>query len=520
MAGLSRLESRAPIFNLSSNTLISQQLSPHLLSVRNYLINSPPLLPLPPPISSITAHDIRSANMAFSSRFSFWEQKGSFDLVSFSYQHPQIKEENKPGSNSSETDGLCNRAQSVPALDPGRGLFRAKSPPVAPPESVAQVRSPSPPKVRTPVKLPEHLKSPETLSRVPERIKSPGPPPSPEPIINSGREQNGIVNKGVVNGTGSLNVNAKVTGTNQMDTTDDQGLTRKKVVKVVRRVVKKVLPTEEEAVTAVTTSNKAPEPAKLGPDPAKQASAPAPSSMFKTPKMPAFSFKHDVIKTEERDNISQGLTSLMGRGRTREARPRTIRKDERPEKVEPEDRNEKKEEKAEVETKEEQKEGKNTPKPEEVKLKSKSSVSLRKPEVKSSVVAEGSSSTPTSSKFAHSRPTSLPPVAGFIPVPKPSTLSPPPGFKPAPVPTSATKITSPTPTSNASVTPKSSTLSPPSGSTAAPKPSPLGTPVSSNAPCPKPGPTSPPAGITPIPKQPTVRKQEVLCQLLACVVNI
>lgn len=40
---------------------------------------SSPSSPPPPPalVSSITAHDSRSANMAFSSRFSFWEQKGS-----------------------------------------------------------------------------------------------------------------------------------------------------------------------------------------------------------------------------------------------------------------------------------------------------------------------------------------------------------------------------------------------------------------------------------------------------------
>lgn len=38
--------------------------------------SSPPSPP-PAPVSSITAHDSRWANMAFSSRFSFWEQKGS-----------------------------------------------------------------------------------------------------------------------------------------------------------------------------------------------------------------------------------------------------------------------------------------------------------------------------------------------------------------------------------------------------------------------------------------------------------
>lgn len=49
-----------------------------LVCFHHSLCPSTPSSPPPPAlVSSITAHDSRSANMAFSSRFSFWEQKGS-----------------------------------------------------------------------------------------------------------------------------------------------------------------------------------------------------------------------------------------------------------------------------------------------------------------------------------------------------------------------------------------------------------------------------------------------------------
>ncbi|XP_070685375.1 neurofilament heavy polypeptide-like [Pempheris klunzingeri] len=392
-----------------------------------------------------------------------------------------IKEENKPGAKGPEGDGLPSRAMSVPALDPGRGLFRAKSPPsVSSNESVARIRSPSPPKVRMPVKMPERFKSPEPPSKMAEQIvRSPHPPQaalSPEPVTNGEQAQNGLLDKSLANG------NAKLPSTNQMDTTDDQGLTRKKVVKVVRRVVRKVLPTELDEVTAQTQpSDKAPEAVKPAAEPAKAASAAAAAS--KAPSMVGFSFKHDVIKTEDKDDISRGLTNFMTRGRTREPRPR-IRKEERPEKMELEKTTERKEEKVESE---EQKEDKTTPRPQEVNHNATSSGPATQ-EVKSPVAALKPSSMAAqqsaagSSLSTHSKPSSVPTVAGFIPAPKHSPLSPPPGFIPAPRP-AATK---PSPVRPPSTTPgaqKSSSLSPPSRLVPAPKPSP---PIP-NHPCPGPG---------------------------------
>ncbi|KAM3842352.1 unconventional myosin-XVIIIa-like, partial [Diretmus argenteus] len=384
--------------------------------------------------------------MAFSSRFSFWEQK--------------VKEDNKPGAKSPDSDpaGLNSRAQSVPALDPGRGLFRAKSPPVgAPVEPAARVRSPSPPRVRRTVYVPERFKSPELPSRTPAPFKGPEPPQAPmslEPVMNGDSKQNGTVNRSALNGT----------ATGQPDVTDDQGMTRKKVVKVVRRVVRKVLPTDEEEAMTLTP-----------------APAPASASVPKGPKMSAFSFKHDTIKVEAKDDISLGLSSLMSRGRSRDPHPR-IRKSEPPEKAEPA-----------VEAKDEKKEGKDVPKAQEPKSLSPD----RKQEVKTPAVPVVRTTAPpetsTASKTVPFKPSSLPPVVGFIPAPKPSPMSPPPAFIPAPKPSPM----SPPPAFIPA--PKPSPMSPPPAFIPAPKPSPM-SPPPAFIPAPKPSPMSPPPAFIPAPK--------------------
>ncbi|XP_049911309.1 unconventional myosin-XVIIIa isoform X7 [Epinephelus moara] len=441
--------------------------------------------------------------MAFSSRFSFWEQK--------------IKEDNKPGIKSSDSEGLPSRAKSVPALDPGRGLFRATSPPsVSPTGTVGRVRSPSPPKVKTPVKVPERFKSPEPLSKMAEQFRGPEPPQaplSPEPIVNSEREQNGIMGKRVINGT--TNSDGKLSGNNQMDTSEDKGLTRKKVVKVVRRVVRKVMPTEEdEASVPSQPSDKAPQAAKPVAEPVKAVPAAtlAPAAVSKAP-MSGFSFKHDVIKTEDKDDISRGLSNLMVRGRTREPRPR-ISKDERAEKIELERKNEKKEEKVvePEEIKEEKKEDKATLKPQEAKPASSGPV---RQDVKSPAVAvkqAGSTASerlaPVPSRSTHSRPASLPQVVGFIPPPKSSPMSPPPGFIPAPRPTTAKKPTTTNPPSTTPAAQKSSSHPPPSRFIPTPKPSPLATPVSPDPPRPDPSPLSPPPGVIPIHQTAIIQEEE------------
>ena len=406
--------------------------------------------------------------------------------------------------------------------------------------------------------MPERFKSPEAPSKTTEILRSPEPPKaplSPKPVMNIEREQNGIVRKSVIN----CPANGNVTNGNQMDPTEDNGLTRKKVIKVIRRVVRKVVPTEEDEIAVPTQpSDRAPPAAKPAAEPVKA----APASMSKAPVMPAFSFKHDVIKTEEKDDISRGLTNLMVRGRTREPRPRIIR-DERPEKIiELEKQIEKKQEKAVVPEviKEEKKEDKTTPKPQEVDHKPTSSVTATH-DVKSPV-AVNSPSKAISSKSTHSRPLSMPPIVGFIPSPKPSPLSPPPGFVPAhrstsarkpsptnppsatkpsptnppsatkPSPTNPPSATKPSPTNPPSATKPSPTnppttqvaqkpasLSPPPRFSPAAKPSPVAAPVSKDHLRPSPGPQSPPQSLILI-QQTAVSQQEVHCPHFACLVKI
>nr|XP_046149903.1 unconventional myosin-XVIIIa-like isoform X5 [Oncorhynchus gorbuscha] len=382
--------------------------------------------------------------MAFSSRFSFWEQK-----VKEEVRPPGSKTSNQ-GSDS-DSGSMSIRSQSVPSLEPGRGLLCSISPEPAKTLPGVRVRSPSPPRVRRDVKVPERFKSPVPPIQMPaQRFRSPGPLRasmiSPEPVLNGNSKPNGSVNGSAVNGS-SANGSA-----NQPDLdNDDQSLTRKKVVKVVRRVVTKVLPAEEEYAPA-------PEPTKPAPEPPKLVLSQVLRSVPKVPKVPLFSFKHDTIKTEEKDNISAGLASLMVRGRTRD-RPRT-RKDGPPEK------------KQEEAVKREEKES-----PKLVDIKSSPKVGpVSKLEDKTPVLAVPAKVPPTASTLTLVPSKSAP--AGFIPASKPSSLSPPAGFIPPP---------------------KSASLSPPDGFVPAPKSAPL-CPPNGFVPAPKSTPLSPSAGFSPAPK--------------------
>ncbi|XP_043085214.1 unconventional myosin-XVIIIa-like isoform X7 [Puntigrus tetrazona] len=356
--------------------------------------------------------------MAFSSRFSFWEQK--------------IKEENKPipknSKDNSDSDGsLSSRSQSVPSLEPGRGLLRAKSPqPVQdePTEIQSQslfrrVKSPSPNRDKM------ATRKFSEVPKMPERFKSPEPPRSPlspEPFQNGESKINVTLN-------GSVKTTASAS---QPELTEDlQGGTRKKVVKVVRRVVRRVVPAEED--TATNPVAMSPEPSK----PALESLKPEPASVPKVVKMPVFSFKHDSIKKEERDDISVGLTSLMTRGRTREPRPR-IRKDEPPEKedVKAVEKSQKKEISGPAQDK-------------------------TVPNVEASQNPKQEPQTSASPAILTTPKSLVSPPAGFIPTPKPNPLSPPSGFVPTPKPLGF------------STTSKPSTLSPPAGFIPASKPSPV-----------------------------------------------
>ncbi|XP_068174348.1 unconventional myosin-XVIIIa isoform X2 [Antennarius striatus] len=423
--------------------------------------------------------------MAFSSRFSFWEQKESV-IQLFDLHGVVIKEENSPDSSSPDHNGVPSQAKSVPALDPGRGLFRTKSPSPYRSESAARVRSPSPPKIRSPVKVPERFKSPEP----PRELRSPGPTLSPEPVTKSVQQQNGTVGKSMVNGTTSGDFKHPDTSTNHTDTRDDQGLTRKKVVKVVRRVVRKVLPMEEDEVSP--PPDKAPEAAKPHAEPAKAA--------HKAQVMSSFSFKHDVIKTDDRDSISQGLTNFMSRGRTRDPRPR-IGKGEPSERRESEKKNETKVERIEPEEQD-----KTTLKPPEVHHQP-TSCGPALSDVKSPAGAMNSVNSAPTSRSTHSRPISLPTVVGFIPTPKPAQPPSSPGFISPPKQTTK----KPTPAKLPTATPvgkNSSSISPSSRFFKDQKPCRPATPVSPDASLNIPGSLSPhPEAIAP--KQAAVIQQEV-----------
>ncbi|XP_034540446.1 unconventional myosin-XVIIIa-like [Notolabrus celidotus] len=219
---------------------------------------------------------------------------------------------------------------------------------------------------------------------------------------------------------------------------EDQGA--KKVVRVVRRVVRRVVPsgTEETVRPAVSESTRA---------------TPAADSSLKTTK----------TGREDKDDISFGLTSLMGRSRTKEHRPRTRnqdRKEDTPEDVKQE------EEKGNVEEEEEE------------------------PTMSKSEEAAATSAPTTSPPKSNP----LTPPAGFIPAPKPDPLAPPAGFIPAP---------------------KQNLLSPPPGFLPARKPSPV--PPKQNPlarppgfiPVAKTDPLAPPAGFIPKPRQVPVKKPEV-----------
>lgn len=354
---------------------------------------------------------------------------------------------------------------------------------MSPAESTGRVRSPSPQKVKTPVKVPERFKSPESVLRTAAQFKCPGPsqaPLSPEPGFNREQGQYKTTCNSMSNGLS--NGNPSSTHAGPEGSVDDPGLIQKKVVKVVCHVVRKVLPTEDK------------EPAQTLPNVSEATLA------GKAPTMSGFSFKHDIIKTDNKDDFTRGLTNLMARGRTREPRPR-IHKDERAEKVKVE---KKVEESQKVELEEKEKE--NT----EIKPPQPSQHVHPNPTNSDPILKEVPSTSvdlpKTTSRFPPSRPLSLPSVVGFIPAPKPAPLTSRPGVKAVP-----TKVSISPPA------PKPS-LPPPSGLT--PDPDPLMTAVGTS-----PGPLSPSSGLLPVPSgllpvQPaSVSQEKVQWWHFACLLN-
>lgn len=145
----------------------------------------------------------------------------------------------------------------------------------------------------------------------PEPPKSPEPPPgrgkSPEPVLN-----------GAANGPEGPAAGTEAQGD------DGQGLSRRRVVRVVRKVVRKVLPGEDAGGAREPPRDvKSPEPV---PPPRKEEPAP-PAPPPPPPTVPAA-----PAKPEPKDEISAGLKTLMAKGKTKEHRPRLRPGDRREEK--------------------------------------------------------------------------------------------------------------------------------------------------------------------------------------------
>lgn len=161
----------------------------------------------------------------------------------------------------------------------------------------------------------ESPKDAASASPNPEPPKSPEPPPgqekSPEPVLN-GAAMNGLEGPA-----------AEAQGD------DGQGLSRRRVVRVVRKVVRKVLP-GEDAGSAKEPGRDA-KSAEPVPPPRKEetgrSAVPAPPTAPPPPAVPAA-----PAKPEPKDEISAGLKTLMAKGKTKEHRPRLRPGDKREEK--------------------------------------------------------------------------------------------------------------------------------------------------------------------------------------------
>ncbi|KAM9780792.1 unconventional myosin-XVIIIa-like isoform X3 [Syngnathus typhle] len=251
----------------------------------------------------------------------------------------------------------------------------------------------------------------------------------PDPDVDASQPQANVIKPGQDTGSASsaedTNSNPAMGGPDSPGEGQTSG--GKKVMKVVRRVVRRVVPaaTEEQNHLAVSEAVKA-------------------TAALKTSK----------ASEVDKDDISMGLTSLMGRGRTKEHRPRT-RNQDRKEDIKQELKPEEDKEKGEEEE----------------------SVAVTQDAIKStSPNTVPPNSTPAS--FTP-KPDPLAPPAGFIPAPNQNFLTPPVGFIPA-------RKSSP-------VSQKQYLLARPAGFIPIPKADPL----------------APPAGFIPKPRQMAIKKPEV-----------
>ncbi|KAL2095355.1 hypothetical protein ACEWY4_010074 [Coilia grayii] len=225
-----------------------------------------------------------------------------------------------------------------------------------------------------------------------------------------------------------------------------------------------------EATETPTAAPPAPEMPKAPPAPASMPAAA--TSVPKVGKTPAA----QTTAKQEKDDISAGLTSLMGRARTKEHRLRTRASERREE--------EKEEVQRSVEETKEAQPAAPAPTPDPAPTPTPPA-------------PEQAPVTPAPTP----KPDPLAPPAGFIPAPKPNPLAPPPGFIPAFKPNPLTPPTGFVPTQ------KPNPLAPPAGFVPPAKKDPFA-PVAGFIPPPKPDPLAPPAGFIPM-RPSAVRKPEV-----------
>ncbi|KAM4727236.1 uncharacterized protein FYW61_012836 [Anableps anableps] len=268
---------------------------------------------------------------------------------------------------------------------------------------------------------------PESDGSQPQAVTNPGPDTASGPQLTASSAEGSKSNGAMV-------------GPDSPEQEESTG--SKKVVRVVRRVVRRVVPagTEEQSQPTASTS--------------------ASNTILTKPKAAG----------EDKDDISVGLASLMGRVRTKEHRPRTRIQDR------------KEDTKEEVKQQEEEEEEKEKVDKEEIKS------AVEKQEAVSSVAPTASPNpmppkanplTPPPGFLPPPKPNPFVPPAGFIPAPKQNPLTPPPGFIPA-------KVTSLAP-------PKQNLLARPPGFIPVRKTDPL----------------APPAGFIPKPRLFGVKKAEV-----------
>ncbi|KAM8976296.1 unconventional myosin-XVIIIa isoform 2-T2 [Pelodytes ibericus] len=217
--------------------------------------------------------------MAFSSRFAFWEQKGS------------VKDEDKP---LKKTNG--GAANQNGASDNTESLSEGE-------QSVSDPASPRNSLVHSPLraKSPEPRQNPLRV-KSPERVQSPERVTSPEPVLNGNASQSGQrLNRSMFRKEGEK--------THAMEAPSDEtaGVTKKKVVKVVKKMVRKVMPQEDAGgkKEASQSLDQSPEVKNVAPPSAAQTTS--------TPKT-------EAKKENPKDDISVGLASLMSRGKMKEHR--------------------------------------------------------------------------------------------------------------------------------------------------------------------------------------------------------